>query len=305
LGNLTLWSADAMNARGQYAQETFGNGVIANHTFDPMTGLPQSITAGVSGGAALQDNAYLFDGVGNLKQRQDMIAGTTENVYPDSLNRLDHTVGDTNTTMTYDALGRIATWEAYGASANVIDYTTPQSGCTYYANVQPHAARKKTQGSWPPESSCYDANGNKIAESSSGSVDRGVTWTSFNQPSAITAPGYNSSSQFLYDENHQRFEQIASYSGSPENTEYIGGLMEKMTNSTGTSYRYYVPADNNFIVYNRWTNGTNAIDYVTTDQIGSTAVITDANGSRMDREWWRRHSQPLDGARRDWRPARV
>ena len=241
--------------------------------------MPQSITAGIGGGATLQDNSYLFDPVGNLTQRQNIISGTTESVYPDSLNRLDHTVGDTNTTMTYDALGRIASWEAYGNSANVNDYSTPQSGCTYYVNVQPHAARKSTQGSSPPTSFCYDANGNMTTQSSSGSADRIFTWTSFNQPSAITAPGYNSYSQFLYDENHQRFEQIASYSGSAEDTEYIGALMEKMTNSTGTTYRYYVPAGNNFIVYNRWTNGTNAIDYATRDHIGSTAVITDSSGA--------------------------
>lgn len=106
---------------------------------------------------------------------------------------------------------------------------------------------------------------------------RSITWASFNQPDGIT--GGPSSSDFYYDENHQRFEQIASYSGSIESTEYIGGLMEKMTNGSGTAYRYYVPAGNNFIVYNRWLNGTNAIDYATRDNIDSTAVITDASGA--------------------------
>ena len=89
----------------------------------------------------------------------------------------------------------------------------------------------------------------------------------------------SSYSDFYYDENHQRDEQIASYSGSSDVTEYIGGLMEKMTNSTGTAYRYYVPAGNNFIVYNRWLNETNAIDYATKDNINSTAVITDSKAA--------------------------
>lgn len=55
--------------------------------------------------------------------------------------------------------------------------------------------------------------------------------------------------------------------------------MEKMTNSSGTAYRYYIPAGNNFIVYNRWLSGTNAIYYATKDNIDSTAVITDSKGA--------------------------
>ncbi|HEV2442180.1 MAG TPA: SpvB/TcaC N-terminal domain-containing protein, partial [Steroidobacteraceae bacterium] len=273
---VNLWTANAMNARGQYTQETFGNGVVVNHAFDFYRGLLQSITAGLGGGAALQNNSYLYDPVGNLIQRQDNNAGANESVYYDSLNRLSYTVGDSNTKMSYDSMGRIATWEAYGNSTNVNDYTTPQSGCSYYANSQPHAVRKSTQGSSPPGSVCYDANGNETTESSSGSVNLSLTWMSFNQPTAMSAG--SSYSNLYYDEDHQRFEQIASYSGSPEDTEYIGGLMEKMANSSGTAYRYYIPAGNNFIVYNRWLSGTNAIYYATKDNIDSTAVITDSKG---------------------------
>jgi len=276
--NVTLWTANTMDAFGQYSKETLGNGVVVNHGFDPFRGLPQSITAGVGGGAALQDNSYLFDAVGNLIERQDINAGTTENVHYDSLNRLGYTVGDTNTQMSYDAMDRIATWELSGATTNVNNYTTQQSGCTYYANAQPHAVREDTQGAFNV-SYCYDANGNLTTESATGTVLRSTTWTSFNQPAAIVfGSGY---SDLLYDQNHQRFEQFASYSGSQEVTEYIGGLTEKMTNSTGTAYRYYIPAGNNFVVYNRWTNGTNAIDYATRDNIDSTAVITDKNGALL------------------------
>lgn len=276
--NVTLWTADTMDAFGQYSKETLGNGVVVNHGFDPFRGLPQSITAGVGGGAALQDNSYLFDPVGNLIERQDINAGMTENVHYDSLNRLSYTVGDTNTQMSYDAMDRIATWELSGATTNVNNYSTQQSGCTYYVNTQPHAVREQTQGVWNT-SYCYDANGNLTTESVNGTVERSTTWTSFNQPAAIAFG--SSYSDLLYDENHQRFEQIASYSGSQEVTEYIGSHMEKMTNSTGAAYRYYIPAGNNFIVYNRWTNGTNAIDYVTRDNIDSTAVITDKNGALL------------------------
>jgi len=107
--------------------------VVVKHASDAVTGWVSSIQAGVGGGAALQNNSYLFDEVGNLTQRQDNnLPVVTENVYPDSLYRLDHTVGDTSTQMSYDSMGRISAWGASGLLSNVTDYTTPQSGCTYY-----------------------------------------------------------------------------------------------------------------------------------------------------------------------------
>ena len=274
------WTANAMNPRGQLTQETLGNGVVVNHALDAVTGWVSSIQAGVGGGATLQNNSYLFDEMGNLTQRQDNNAGVTENVFPDSLYRLDHTVGDTNTQMSYDSMGRIATWAAYGNSTNVNNFTTPQSGCTYYSDhAQPHAVRQGTQGSWPPSSFCYDANGNLTTASSGGSSFLTLSWTSFNQPSSIT--GSPSSSEFFYDASHQRYKQIASYSGSPETTYYVGGLLEKMINSSGTYYRHYIPAGTNTVVYTRQLAGTNSTYYLTKDHLGSTADITDSTGTSL------------------------
>jgi RHS repeat-associated protein len=185
--------------------------------------------------------------------------------------------------MTYDAMSRIATFQAYGNSINVKDYSTPQSSCTYYPDhAQPHAVRKNTQGSGPPTSFCYDANGNLTTASANGSVQESLTWTSFNQPSDITATP--SSSQFFYNADHQRYEQIASYSGSPETTFYVGGLLEKMINSSDTFYRHYIPAGNNTVVYTRQLAGANSTYYLTKDHLGSTAVITDSNGTSLVKE---------------------
>jgi hypothetical protein len=123
------WTANAINPRGQYTQEALGNSVVVNHTLDAVTGWVSSIQAGVGGGAALQNNSYLFDYVGNLTQRQDSnVPAVTKNVFPDNLYRLDHTVGDTNTQMTYDGMGRISTWAAYGNSTNVNNLFAANSG---------------------------------------------------------------------------------------------------------------------------------------------------------------------------------
>jgi len=45
-------------------------------------------------------------------------------------------VGDSNTVMQYDGMGRISAWGNGGAANNTNDYTTAQAGCTYYANPQ-------------------------------------------------------------------------------------------------------------------------------------------------------------------------
>jgi RHS repeat-associated protein len=274
-----------MNPAGQVLQETLGNGVLVNHAFDGVTAQVQNIQAGVGGGAVLQNNTYQFDAVGNLIQRQyNNTPGTTENVFPDALYRLDHTVGDSSTAMSYDAMGRIAAWGAGGQLSNVTDYTTPQSGCTYYADhAQPHAVRSSTNAgsSFSPNAFCYDANGNMLSQTN----PRGTTsvvWTGFNQPSAIT--GALGSSQFYYDANHQRYMQQAIYSGAVENTIYVGGLVEKMSNSSGTAYRHYIPAGNNTVIYTRTSSGTNSTYYMTQDHLGSTAVITDQTGNPVIQE---------------------
>ena len=85
-----FWKADAANPRGQVTQETLGNGVITNRSFDAVTGWVASLQTGLNGGAALQNESYLFDEVGNVTQRQNNNVGLTENFYYDSVYRLDH-----------------------------------------------------------------------------------------------------------------------------------------------------------------------------------------------------------------------
>jgi RHS repeat-associated protein len=272
--NVTVWTANATNFFGQVTQETLGNGVVVNSAFDAVTTWLNGRTAGVGGGAGLQNNSYLFDEVGNLTQRQDGNAGTTENVYTDVLNRLDHTVGGTNDQHVYDAMGRVI---SSPNSSTTFDYTTPQSGCTYYANAQVHAIRhaQVNSNSIPI---CYDANGNRTTVG--GTWPASYSWMSFNQPSAVSA--FGDTGTFSYDHNHQRWKMVET--NPSVTTIYVGGLLEKMTNATGTAYRHYIPAGNNTIVYTRWSTGSNPTYYLTTDHLGSTAVVSDKNGANVVKE---------------------
>jgi RHS repeat-associated protein len=282
----TYWAANTANPRGQILQETLGNGVIVNHAFDAVTAQVQSIQAGVGGGAALQNNSYLFDAVGNLSQRQNNNSpGITENFNYDALYRLTSSQvnGVVNEQKTYDATGNETGWAVFGGTPlNQMDYTTAQSGCTYYANSQPHAVRNDGGGEG---SICYDANGNAVSTFNPLHPSWAVnfTWTSFNQPNDVSASA-GSSSQFFYNADHQRYKQVASYSGSIETTIYVGGLLEKVSSSAGTAYRHYIPAGSNTVLVTRWSTGSNPAYYITKDHLGSTTVITDSTGTLLASE---------------------
>jgi len=279
--NVTLWTANAANPRNQVTQETLGNGLVVNHAFDAVTGWLGSVTAGAGGGSTLQNNSYLFDYVGNLTQRQDNNQGLTENVYLDVLNRIEHTTlnGTTNVAMTYDATGNILTSQLEGGAVSTNDYQTQQPGCSYYANTQPHAQHSTTNTDSGTMSFCYDANGNGTQEFIGGSTYGASTWTSFNQPYLMSLYD-GSSSQFSYTGDHQRWKQVATFfDGSSQTTEYIGGLFDKITNSNGTAYEYYIPAGNTIVEYTRWSTGDTFLDYITKDHLGSSALITDSTGA--------------------------
>ncbi len=156
-----------------------------------------------------------------------------------------------------------------------MDYTTPQGGCTYYANPQPHAVRKQTNGS-SVETYCYDADGNMA----SGAGGATYSWTSYNLPSYFNN-GSAGNSQFYYNGNHQRYKQVASYAGSVETTTYVGGLMQKVITSAATSYRHYIPAGSNTVLYTRMSTGSNPTYYITKDHLGSTSVISDSSGAAV------------------------
>ena len=277
------WLADTTNPRGQLTQETLGNGLVVNHAFDAVTGWVGSVQAGVGGGATLQNNSYLFDEVGDLIERQDNNQGLTENIYYDNLYRLSSTSlnGTTNATTTYDVTGNVLTWSFAGDGGTPItlNYTSPQPGCTYFTNAQPHAVRIMTQGTTTVPI-CYDANGNVL---SFGGVET-MGWTTFNQPDSIALSPAASSSQFFYNANHQRYKQIASFEGTTETTIYAGNLMEKVISATGTAYRHYIPAGSNTALYIRWSTGSNPTYYITKDHFGSSSVVTDSTGALVVEE---------------------
>ena len=272
----SYWLADAANPRGQITQETLGNGVVVNRAFDAVTGWISSIQAGVGGGAALQNNTYLFDEMGNLTQRQDDNRFLTENFYYDNLYRLDHSTlgGATNLQMTYDVTG------------NITSRSDIAGGATW--TYDPNRKHAVLQAGSASNTYTYDANGNAITRNG-----YSIGWSSYNYPTSIN--GNNKNLVFYYDANHQRYEQIYTSDSALETTISVGRLLEKVIVGGVTDYRHYIRAGSELVaIMSRQSTGTNATHYMLSDHQASLNVITDSSGALTVAE-----SFSAFGARRD------
>jgi RHS repeat-associated protein len=124
----------------------------------------------------------------------------------------------------------------------------------------------------------YDANGNMITRAAGS-----ISWYSYNLPNSISYSG--NSTQFFYNANHQRWKQVASYSGTTETTHYIGGMLEIMTRGANpTEYRHQIPAGSGTAVYTRRTDGSTSTYYATSDHLGSSDLVTDASANVLVKE---------------------
>jgi RHS repeat-associated protein len=261
-----FWTANATNARGQVTQETLGNGVVTNRAFDAVTGWLSSLQSGMGGGAALQNDSYAFDLVGNVTQRQNNNAGLTENFYYDNVYRLDHsTLGGTqNLALTYDGTG------------NITSRTDVANGATWtYDHSRKHAVLQAGSGGI---AYTYDANGNVATRNGST-----ISWTSYDHPSVINSG--SESVQFSYNQDHLRWRAIYSGNAGVETTYFVGGLLEKAITTGSNDYRHFIFANGTQVaVYSRTSAGTNTLRYMREDHQGSVAAILNSDGTTYAKE---------------------
>jgi RHS repeat-associated protein len=171
--SVTLWTANASNADGQITQETVGNGVVINRSYDPVTQWLNSVTAGVNGGATLENQSYEYDEVGNVTQRQENNLGLTENFYYDNLNRLYYSQLNsvTNLQMCYDNSGGSCTENVAGPgsitskTADAVaqsSYTATWTSYNYPSKIA--TASESVQFSYGPDRQRWQQNYNSGAE---------------------------------------------------------------------------------------------------------------------------------------------
>jgi RHS repeat-associated protein len=265
-----FWTANAENPLGEVTQETLGNGVITNRSFDAVTGWLASIQAGVGGGTGLQNQSYLYDLVGNVTQRQNNALGLTESFCYDNVYRLDHSTltglctGATNLQMVYDAMG------------NITSRSDIASGATWtYSTTHKHQA---LQAGDAGHTYTYDPNGNAITRNGFG-----ISWTSYNYPLTMNASG--ESSTFSYGPDHEKWKQVYTGPSGTETTTYYGKVLETVATSSGTDWRHYIFAGSEAVaVYSRTSGGTNTLRYTLEDHLISPSAITSNTGTLIVNE---------------------
>ena len=139
-----------------------------------------------------------------------------------------------------------------------------------------HASKKhqlsSTSNGW---SFAHDANGNMT--SGRGAT---VTWTSYNYPATI-ANGTDTAA-FSYTPDRQYWKQISNYtSGGAATTIYVAGILEKVTAGGFTDFRHMIRAGGSKIIVSRSTSGTNTVNYVTSDHLGSNSAVTNSSGGML------------------------
>jgi RHS repeat-associated protein len=262
-----FWQNTGMNPRGQVTQETLGNGIITNRTFDAVTGWVSNIQSGTSGGgvASVQNQSFAFDEDGNVTQRQDNNQGLNENFYYDADNRLDHSLlnGSLNLQMTYDG--------GNAGPGNITARSDVAGGSTWtYDSVRKHAVTQAGTGGY---AYTYDPNGNATSRNG-----YSITWSSYNYPIAISGPNKNIT--LYYGPNRQYYEQVYDSGSTIEQTIYVGGLLEKVTNGSLVDWRHYIRVNNELVaIMSRQSSGTIATHYMLSDHEGSIAAITDGSAA--------------------------
>lgn len=234
------------NAAGQATKIVYGNGVVSDYTYNPLTlRLDRLVSQGASG--VLQDFTYTFDNIGNVKTITDAVHTGTQAFLYDDLDRLIQATGSYGVrTYAYDAIGNL----------------TLKDGVTQvYADVRPHAISSTSDG----KTFTYDANGNrKTLVDAIGTTT--YTHDTENRLTQVTAP--TGTTKFAYDGDGGRVKQISPASVI---TRYVGELAEK----TGSRTTKYVFAGSVRVAAKE---STGMLRFYHSDHLGSSNVITDGAG---------------------------
>ena len=261
------WSAIIVNADGDVTWEALGNGLSTLRGFEPSTGRLKTISTGVSND--IQDLEYGFDSLGNLEYRTDnnqmlVSTGVTEAFYYDDLNRLETVTrnGGVYQTISYDSLGNIRS----------------KTGVGTYAYDGSNGAGPHAVSSIGGAALTYDANGNMVT-----GRGRTVDYTTFNKPDFINQVG--ASIRFTYSPENARYKKVTTTPDGTSTQYNIGKLFERLAKTNGVvEYKNYIFVGGAMVAIDtRRSNGTQETDYIHTDHIGSTDVITNSSGVVKER----------------------
>lgn len=247
-----LWQGLSYNAWGRAEQQIYGNNVVGDAKFDPITGRVEKSTAGVDAAAGVMSYSYEWDSLSRVETRTDangngQSGAVSEKFGYDEIGRL------LNYDVAASAIGGPALTRTVTFQHNAVGSILFKSDVGVYAYKpagtaqQPHALQS-VSGAFS-SSYTYDDNGNLIT--STGGGYRKIGYTSFNLPDSQSGlQGASGGPQYTwqYDESHQRIKELRTGPGGTRTTwmlhpDNAGGLSFESEEQAGVvSNRHYLSA---------------------------------------------------------------
>ena len=279
LPNQLFWQASGYTVNGSIDTMILGNGLTFRRLISDVTGRVKAMTTESTPGGgspqSLQEQLYTYDAVGQVTARVDEVTGQDETYTYDGLNRLTNwyflkipgyaALGPTNSTQVavqYDALGNIT----YKSDAGVYAY----------AAAHAHGIASISGGPLGNLGYAYDANGNTTADGR-----RNYSWTSANKLSHIANMQNGDTTDFSFDADNQRIEQVEQGASEMTMTIYGAPNYEKVYHSNGgmTEQKYYIMTPfGRTAVRTVRSDNTVEVRYLHQDALGSVTLVTDEYG---------------------------
>ena len=245
-GNGTVyWQANTVNPLGEVTEDTLGGAIVSQQTFTPVGGwLTKSITGPTAGSAAIQNQTYSHDPLGNVIQRQDDNLGLTESFWYDPDNRLQYSTlnnGNTTTTnlqLSYNLDGGISQKLETGGTDTPSSYSVAWTSYNYPKSID------ATLSSGASETATFDYGPNRLR------------W------------------RMVYTEGSA--SETTEYIGNL--------MEKVSSAAIGSDYKYYIEGSNGLAAIVSVEGGIATLHYVLEDQEGSISGLLTASGGVLEAE---------------------
>jgi len=281
--NALYWQSNQRDALGRLTSQRFGNGLVTDQEFEPLSGRIKNIFAGSAKG--VQNLNYQFDLAGNLLSRKDTVQGMSESFAFDSGGRLTDAQLSSPAVSSHQAF-------AYDATGNVLS-RSDLGVYSYGSSLHPHAVTSVAMADGGRRNYTYDAAGNvtriQQVDSKGWEIPKSslvLTYTSFNGVRTVVDGSGENSLGLAYGTNHERIMQQSAEGVRvyvhPDNAGSV--LYEKLVQPNGVvEHDYFITAEGQTVAIVKEKANTLTPVYLHQDDLGSTAVVTDASGAVSER----------------------
>ncbi|WP_158619471.1 polymorphic toxin type 17 domain-containing protein [Corallococcus sp. AB011P] len=267
------WKVLESNSLGQIKREMSGNGVVTQRIFDKVGTLRFMEATGV---VPVQRMSFGFAPDGNLKERHDLIAGTSEDFNYDELDRLTHWQVTQNGAISrqefhYDSIGNLESHQISAGPGFTSSFT--------YSGPQSHAPNSRTQKG-VTRFLQYDAVGNQVDDG----LGRTVQYSAFDLPKQIALNQETTS--FKYDGAQRR---VLKTQANGDEVLSLRGIYERKRVSDVVEHTFNVNAEGGLVAQIHWQENADGtlvserVSYVHSDLLGTPSVVTDAEGYVIER----------------------